>query len=179
MADVRHVCSSCHGIDGYSTSPIFPRLAGQQPDYIINELIAFRDHTRADRDAHTYMWGMALRLSDQNIALLAVDYSKQPPAAGVPGDPARVDAGRQLYRFGNAETNVPACIKCHGEGAVGAPAKGDLPSYPRLAGQHRDYIARQLAMFASNARENKTMHQNAINLTHEQIEALADYLGSL
>ncbi len=178
LADVKHLCSSCHGVNGLSTSPNFPHLAGQQPDYIIHELTSFRDHTRADRDAHTYMWGMALRLSDQTIALLAVDYAHQTPPVGIPGDPKRVAAGGQLYHSGNPETGVPACITCHGAGALGAPAQDQRPAAPRLAGQHRDYLDKQLTMFASNARENKTMHQNAVNLGAGQIGLLADYLAA-
>ena len=112
------------------------------------------------------------------IALLAVDYAHQTPPVGIPGDPKRVAAGGQLYHSGNPETGVPACITCHGAGALGAPAQDPRPAAPRLAGQHRDYLDKQLTMFASNARENKTMHQNAVNLGAGQIGLLADYLAA-
>ena len=178
IAQIEHMCSSCHGVNGYSTSPTFPRLAGQQPDYLVNELKSFRDHSRAERDAHTYMWGMALRLDDQSIVLLAAFYARQPPMAGAGGDENRMEAGRRLYRLGNPTTGGPACLSCHGERAEGAPARGDLPSTPRLVGQHRDYLALQLKIFAANARANRTMHDNAVALSAEQIDLLADYLSS-
>src|ERR1039458_6023658 len=72
-----HVCTSCHGLGGRSISPTFPRLAGQQHDYIVAQLQAFRDHTRADPHAHTYMWGMAAKLSDSTIEGLAKYFSSQ------------------------------------------------------------------------------------------------------
>src|SRR6201987_1126589 len=85
VAGTLHVCSSCHGTDGRSISPTFPRLAGQQKDYIVAQLQAFRDKTRADPHAQTYMWGMAARLSDQNIDAIAAYYASQAPVAGRPG----------------------------------------------------------------------------------------------
>lgn len=85
-ADKEHVCSSCHGIDGNSVSPTFPHLAGQQRDYLVAQLKAFRDHSRADAAARTYMWGMAADLTDADIDTLADYYSRQGSSAGSPGD---------------------------------------------------------------------------------------------
>ena len=84
VAGTLHVCSSCHGPDGRSISPTFPRLAGQQKDYIVAQLQAFRDKTRADPHAQTYMWGMAARLSDPTIDGIAAFYASQTPIAGEP-----------------------------------------------------------------------------------------------
>jgi cytochrome c553 len=168
-----HVCSSCHGLGGRSISPTFPRLAGQQHDYIVAQLTAFRDHTRADPHAHTYMWGMAAKLTDATIDGLATYYSSQPPVSGTPGDPALVAAGKKIFDEGITNRDVPACQGCHGE-------KGDgNGAIPRLAGQHPGYIEEQLANFISQARTNEIMHENSKNLTPDEIHQLAAYVGSL
>lgn len=168
-----HVCSSCHGLDGRSISPTFPRLAAQQRDYLVAQLQAFRDHTRADPHAHTYMWGMAATLTDQTIAGLADYYSSRPPVPGTPGDPALMAAGKKIFEEGIEARDVPACIICHGEKAEG------MAAYPRLAGQHPGYIEEQLANFASMARANDIMHENSKNLTPEEIRQVAAYFSSL
>ena len=168
-----HVCSSCHGLEGRSISPTFPRLAGQQHDYLVNQLQAFRDHTRADPHAHTYMWGMAARLSDTTISGLADYYSSQTPVSGTPGDAALMAAGRRIFEEGIEAREVPACIICHGEKAEG------MAAYPRLAGQHPGYLEEQLANFASMARANEVMHDNSKNLTPEEIRQVAAFFSSL
>jgi cytochrome c553 len=172
VAGTVHVCSSCHGPEGRSISSTFPRLAGQQKDYLIAQLEAFRDHTRADPHAKTYMWGMAARLSDPTIMAIAAYYSAQTPVAGVPGDSPEIAAGKKIFAEGIPSQSVPACRACHGE-----KAQGNGP-IPRLAGQHRAYLARQLEAFASNARANVIMHQNSKNLTAPQIDAVTAYLAT-
>jgi cytochrome c553 len=167
-----HVCSSCHGSDGRGVSPTFPRLAGQQAEYLTVQLKAFRDKSRADPHAHTYMWGMAAKLDDETIDGLAASYSEMPPAAGTPGDPAEIAAGEKIYMEGIPARDVPACITCHAEKAEGAGA------IPRLAGQQRGYLERQLSAFASNARANEIMHENSKNLTPEEISQVAAYLAA-
>jgi cytochrome c553 len=172
VAGTEHVCSSCHGADGRSVSPTFPRLAGQQQEYLDVQLRAFRDHSRADPHAHTYMWGMAARLSDPTIDGLAAFYSHQPPAPGTPGGQAEVVAGEKIFREGIADKDVPACMTCHGEKADG---NGVIP---RLAGQHRAYLERQLEAFAVNSRANEIMHENSKNLSAEQISQLTAFLAA-
>jgi cytochrome c553 len=173
IAGIVHVCTSCHGFEGRSISPTFPRLAGQQQDYLEAQLKAFRDHTRADPHAHTYMWGMAGRLSDADIAGIAGYFSSQQPVAGTPGDPALMAKGKAIFENGIPDRDVPACHVCHGERGEG---NGIVP---RLAGQHLDYIEEQLRNFASNARANAIMHFNAQNLSPQEIEELATYVRSL
>ena len=173
VADTVHVCSSCHGPGGHSISSTFPRLAGQQKDYLIAQLTAFRDHTRADPHAQTYMWGMAARLSDPTIAAVAAYYSAQPPVPGTPDNSPEAAAGRKIYTEGIPAEAVPACMLCHGAEGQGNSA------IPRLAGQHRAYIERQLEAFASKARANEIMHENSKNLTAEQIRDVAAYVRSL
>jgi cytochrome c553 len=172
VAGTEHVCSSCHGADGRSVSPTFPRLAGQQQEYLDVQLKAFRDHSRADPHAHTYMWGMAARLSDPTIDGLAAFYSHQPPAPGTPGGQAEMAAGEKIFRAGIPEKDVPACMACHGEKAEG---NGVIP---RLAGQHRTYLEGQLEAFAVNSRANEIMHENSKNLSAEEISQVAAYLAA-
>ena len=165
-----HMCSSCHGPDGRSVSSTFPRLAGQQKDYIETQLKAFRDKTRADPHAKTYMWGMAARLSDPLILGIADYYSRQPAVAGTPGNSPEAAAGAKIYTEGIAAESVPACKACHGDHAEGNSA------IPRLAGQHRAYIEAQLEAFPSNARANEVMHDNSKGLTAEEIRDVAAYV---
>ncbi len=167
-----HVCSSCHGAEGRSVNPTFPILAGQQPAYLEAQLKAFRDKTRADPHAHTYMWGMAAGLSDDTIAGVAKFFGSQTPAPGSDQDPALVAAGAKIFNEGIDSEQVPACIGCHGDKAQGNE------TIPRLAGQHREYLTRQLEAFASNARANEIMHANSTGLTHEQIDAVTAYFAA-
>lgn len=172
VAGTVHVCSSCHGTGGKSLSSTFPRLAGQQQEYLENQLKAFRDHSRADPHAHTYMWGMAARLSDPTIDGLAAYYASQTPVHGSPSATAEMAAGKKIFDEGIPAENVPACIACHGEQAQGAGA------IPRLAGQHRSYLERQLEAFSSNARANEIMHESSKNLTPQQISQVAAFLSA-
>jgi cytochrome c553 len=169
VAGTIHLCSSCHGMTGVSTSPDFPILAGQQRDYLAAQLHAFRDQTRADPHAHTYMWGMAKHLDDATITGVAAYFAAQPLAAQIAG-PA---VAPKLFSDGDDGRGIPACIACHGAKAEGQDA------IPRLAGQHEAYLAEQLEHFRSNARANETMHMNAVNLTDEEIRTLARYLSAL
>jgi len=172
VAATQHVCASCHGVDGLGVSPTFPRLAGQQADYIVVQLKAFRDKTRADPHAHTYMWGMAAKLSDETIDGLAASYAAMPPAHPTQGDPAEMAAGAQIFAQGIADHQVPACSACHGDQAAG---NGQIP---RLAGQYRNYIEGQLAAFVTNARANEMMHDNSKNLTPSEIAQVAAFVAA-
>jgi len=173
VAGTVHVCSSCHRPEGRSISPTFPRLAGQQKDYLVAQLQAFRDKTRADPHAQTYMWGMAARLSDPTIDGIAAYYAAQTPVAGQPIASPETAAGKKIFTEGIPSENVPACMSCHGEGAEG---NGPIP---RLAGQHQAYLTRQLEAFASMARANEIMHENSKDLTPEQIAEVTAYLATL
>ena len=173
VAGTVHLCSSCHGFDGRSVSPTFPILAAQKAEYLEAQLHAFRDHSRADPHAHTYMWGMAAHLDDQTIAGVAAYFAGLPEAPPKPVNPATVDLAKRIFTEGVAEREVPPCGACHGDDAKG---QGE---FPRLASQHAGYLAEQLRHFRSNARSNETMHVNALNLTDAEIDALANYLSSM
>jgi cytochrome c553 len=164
------VCSNCHGPGGLSKNPIFPRLAGQQPLYLEAQIKAFRNKTRGDPEAHDYMWGMATLLDDPMVAALAKYYGSQTPAPGTPGDPALVAAGAALYAKGDAVSGVAACAGCHGADAAGNAI------FPRLAGQHAQYIARQIEVIQSQLRTSPIMHGVVSNLSKSQVTAVAAYL---
>jgi cytochrome c553 len=167
------VCSACHGPQGHSISPVFPRLAGQQPGYIIVQLDAFRNHTRADPNAQAYMWGMSSQLSDETIKELANYYASQKPNRGQAGDPALMAEGKKIFTQGIAAQNVQACEICHRPDAEGTGA------FPRLAGQHADYLLAQLQGFQSGTRSNAPIMQNVVrNMTPEQLKAAATYAAS-
>ena len=169
---IRRECSSCHGARGISVSPTFPNLAGQQAPYLEAQLKAFRDRSRADPHAQAFMWGMAAQLTDETIANIAKYLAAQPPAPGTRAEPAEIAAGKKIYDEGISAQNVPACQSCHGN-----KAQGNGP-FPRLAGQHRGYLERQLGAFAANLRANPVMHENSKNLTALQISQVAAFLSS-
>jgi cytochrome c553 len=166
-------CAACHGPQGHSYSPKFPVLAGQHPSYLITQLQAFRAQTRGDPDALGYMWGMAAPLDDAVIAGLADYYATQSPRPGAAGNPGLIARGKAIYEGGDSAQGVPPCVACHGAGAIGSDA------YPRLAGQHAQYLIKQLRSFQNNMRNMAVMHGVARGLQMADIEAVATYLQSL
>lgn len=168
-------CSACHGADGNSLSPLWPNLAGQAAPYILAQLEAFKDGTRKD----PLMTPQAMNLSAADMADLAVYYESLPIAAQAVADVDLVDRGEALWRGGNAEEGVAACIACHGPTGRGNPAA----VYPALAGQHAAYAAKQLRDYATGARtsdgKTRMMRDIAENLTQDDIEALASYVQGL
>ena len=167
------VCGTCHGVDGNSINPMFPRLAGQHAWYIEQQLKQFRAQTRGDPYAVAYMWGMANQLSDPTIDALAKYFSEQTPGPGTPHPAAVLDRGRAIFEHGIPSQGVPACAACHGPKALGSA------QFPRLAGQHAEYILKQLQSFQNNMRNVAIMHGVAQTLHRAQMRAVADYLESL
>src|SRR6516165_968235 len=163
-------CGTCHGPLGNNTNPKYPVLAGQNANYLATQLKAFRSQARGDPDAISYMWGMAARLEDDTIAALAAYYTAQKPEATPGGNAAAVATGRDIYQNGIAAAGVPACSSCHGPDAHGTK------EFPRLAGQHSQYILKQLGSFQNNMRDVAIMHGVALNLRGPQMEAVAAFL---
>jgi cytochrome c553 len=167
------VCSSCHGPEGHSISPIFPNLAGQQSAYIVLQLDAFRGKLRSDPNAQAYMWGMASQLSDATIKGLADYYAAQKPAAGKPGAPALIAEGRKIFEQGIPSKKVQACAACHGANAEGVQV------FPRLAGQHVEYLIAQLEGFKTGTRGNAPIMINEVrDMTAAELRAAATYAAS-
>ena len=164
------VCGTCHGVTGNSSQPKFPRLAGQKASYLAAQLKAFRAQSRGDPDAIGYMWGMASELDDNTIAALAAYYAAQKAEPSSAGHSPLVAPGKQIYEQGIASEGVPACSSCHGPDAHG------LADFPRLAGQHSQYVLKQLGSFQSSMRNVAVMHGVAQNLRVPEMRAIAAYL---
>lgn len=168
------VCSICHGIEGNSVSPQFPRLAGQQKDYVMAQLKNFRSHNRSDPPGPEMMWGLSRSLTDAQIEGIAEYFSRQVPIPNATAEPARVAAGKAIFENGLPEKETPSCTTCHGHQAQGAL------KFPRLAGQHENYLVRQLHVFQETEfRPGTPMKQVTHALTAEQIEDVAAYLTAL
>jgi cytochrome c553 len=166
-------CSKCHGFNGISISPLFPILAAQQPLYIEAQLRSFRLRARSDPHAQGFMWGIAQRLDDTQIEALAKYFASQPAAPGKPShDPALAAKGKAIYENGVPEREILGCIGCHGPNAAG------INQFPRLAGQHRDYLAIQVQQFHGLRRESEIMYRFVENITEDEIAAVTEYLAS-
>ncbi|RQR35145.1 MULTISPECIES: cytochrome c [unclassified Burkholderia] len=169
----RQVCATCHGARGHSESPMFPRLSAQTPEYLTVQLKGFREHTRGETHAREYMWGIASRLDDATIASLAAYYSHQEPVHGKAGNAALMARGKDIFEHGVPHRGTPACASCHGPQGQGAGA------FPRLAGQHVNYLLRQIEFFKNETRANSpVMTAVAHTLDADDANAVATWLES-
>jgi len=166
------LCSTCHGPYGISKSPDFPILAAQRESYLEAQIEAFRTHARAEKDAHDIMWGIAGNIDPAIIKGIAQYYAAQPPAPGRIEDPKAVAIGKEVYDKGVPARGIPACATCHGPDAKGQTV------FPRLAGQHAAYVARQLNYIQSLVRAAPVMHGIVKDLTPAEIQAVAVYVQS-
>jgi cytochrome c553 len=167
-----NLCSTCHGPRGISTSPEFPILAAQRKGYLEAQIDAFRKRTRAEKDAHDFMWGIAGNLDEAIIGSIAAYYASQPPAPGRSDDPALIAKGKELFDKGVPERGIPACMACHGADAAG------VADFPRLAGQHAKYVVKQLNYIQSLVRAAPVMHGIVKDLAPAEIQAVAAYVQS-
>lgn len=169
------VCAGCHGTDGNSMVPVFPNLAGQHQDYLFTQLQAFKSGTRKDPS----MAPMVAGLNEQDMRNLSAYYSSQASKAGTP--PPKYDAllGERVYKGGNKENQVAACMACHGPNGSGNPAAG----YPAIKGQKSAYTKKQLESFKSGARSGTAaadiMKNVASRLSSEEMDAVSGYLAGL
>jgi cytochrome c553 len=175
---VKQVCSACHGSDGNSTIATNPSLAGQHAAYLAKELSNFKTKPGSQPErVNPVMNGMAAPLSDDDVKNLAAYFSEQKPAQRAAHDAELVKLGRSIYRAGIAEKGVPACAGCHSPDGAGIPAQ-----FPRLAGQHPEYIAAQLKAFRAGERANDVnsmMRMTAGRLSDKEIAAVAEYVAGL
>ena len=167
-------CAACHGADGNSVNPEWPKLAGQHESYLIKQLGYFKDGEREN----STMSGMVAGLSEQDIEDLAAYYASQEATIGA-ANPQLVAFGEKIYRSGNAQSGVAPCMGCHGPNGAGNPAAG----YPALRGQHAAYVEGQLHGFASGKRVNenakKMMQILAARMTNREINSVASYIQGL
>jgi cytochrome c553 len=187
-------CGGCHGENGNSAMPTFPKLAQQHSSYLLNQLHAFKDGNRID----AVMAPMAMALSDADMLDIAAYYSAQSisanPAPTLPPDDNAdepIDAnkaketlkdllavGSNLYRNGNLTSEVSACIACHGPAG-----EGNKPAaFPALRSQHADYLIKTLIDFKSGARSNNAdnmMVMIAKKMSDEEIKAVSYHISTM
>jgi len=178
LADEKHArelieerCALCHGLEGDTASPTYPRLAGQHPKYIAKQLLDFR----AGRRYGETMIEISKDLKDDEIEIMSRFFAARPAGHRVPADADLAAVGRYIYLKGNPYSGVAACSSCHGEHGHGNE------KMPRLAGQHPHYLETQLREFARRERtnDNAVMQTIAAKLTELERKAVASYLGGL
>jgi cytochrome c553 len=166
-------CAACHGADGNSANPDWPKLAGQHAKYVDKQLKDFK----AGRRVNAMMTGMVAPLSEADMADLAAFYATKTRSGGFASE-QRVALGEKIYRGGNAKSGVPACMACHGPTGAGDPLGG----IPALSGQHAKYLAVQLYAFRDGERGNDPramMRDVARWMTKDEIEAVSEYIVGL
>ncbi|MCB1615394.1 MAG: cytochrome c4 [Pseudomonadales bacterium] len=184
------LCTGCHGTDGNSAAPMFPKLIGQNAKYIAKQLHDFKgEDGKEPARPSAQMAGMVMSLSDQDILDIAAFYaSKEAPTSTTDASDEELAIGERIYRAGNMETRVPACIGCHAPNGSG----NALAGFPALAGQHAAYTIAQLEAFRlasqypddnSKGRRNdgdgKMMRDAASRLNDRELAAVAAYIAGL
>lgn len=170
------VCAACHGADGNSMVPMWPKIAGQHAGYLERQLGLIKSGDRAVPE----MTGFVIGLTGQDMADIAAYFSSQATSAGS-ADKALLATGERIYRAGNSDTDIPACMSCHGPIGEGNPLSG----YPSLAGQHSVYTEKMLKGFRSGQMwgeddsNSKIMTQVTLRLTDDEIKAVASYMQGL
>jgi cytochrome c553 len=170
---VNQVCAGCHAVDGNSAVAANPKLAGLNAEYINKQLTNFKSGDRKN----AVMGGIVASLSPQDMLNLAAYFSAQQPKPGTSKDKELALLGQKIYRGGVLGAGVPACASCHGPQGKGIPVQ-----FPRLAGQHSDYIYTQLNNFRLGARANdgaKMMRSIAAKMTDADMKAVASYIQGL
>ncbi|MEI7536650.1 MAG: c-type cytochrome [Comamonadaceae bacterium] len=166
------ICVACHGEDGNSLVPMFPKIAGLQETYIVKQLRDFQSGKRKS----DIMAPVVATLKPEDIAALASYYSGQKLKPGAADDQKAVATGKLVYFEGNEKTGVAACVGCH------LPQGGGSLLYPRIGGQHVQYVTQQLKSFASAERSNdpsRYMRVVAQRMSEDEINSVAAYLADL
>ncbi len=176
---VNQICAGCHAADGNSSIPANPKLAGQPAEYISKQLFNFRDAakdpSREGVRKSAVMVGLAGPLTDADILNLGAYFAEKPIKPGTAKQP--YELGEKIYRAGNPGTGVPACAACHGATGAGIPKQ-----FPRLGGQHAEYVLAQLKAFRSGDRANdagKMMRVIASRMSDQEMQAVANYVAGL
>ena len=168
-------CGGCHGMDGNSPVPNFPKMAGQGEKYIAKQIAEFKANTTRKNEI---MLGMSAALTDQDAADIGAYFASQKVTAAAPFDESKIAMGREIYKGGNLTEGIPACQSCHGPSGAGMPSAG----YPQVGGQYTDYTIAQLKAFKEGTRTNdekELMRSIVKQLSDEQLEAVAHYMASL
>jgi len=168
-------CGACHGLDGNSTDPQYPKLAGQSEQYIVHQLTNFKTSKRQN----PIMLGMATPLSEQDMHDIGAYFSSKNPLPGV-ADQALVAHGEELFRQGDPKRDIPACMACHSIDGRGNPGA----MYPELTSQHAQYIQATLKAWHDGTTWGDDPHSQimpsiAQKLSADDIAALASYVEGL
>ena len=169
-------CVACHGENGISLNPVWPKLAGQNPKYLATQLHEFKKGPEGNRN-NAVMYGIAMTLSDSDINNLSDYYASLKPTVGVVKDDY-LELGRNIYRGGNMDIKMQACMSCHGPNGQGNYAA----AIPMLSGQHSQYTYQQLKKFQASTRSNdynKMMRNIVHRMTDEEMKAVASYIEGL
>ena len=169
-------CAACHGDEGISLNPTWPKIAGQNPKYLASQLYEFRKGPDGNRN-NAVMYGIAMTLSDDDIENLSAYYASLESNVGLTQD-KYLELGRNIYRGGNMEIKIQACMSCHGPNGQGNYAA----AIPMLSGQHAQYTYQQLKNFQASARSNdynKMMRNIVHRMTDEEMKAVASYIEGL
>ena len=165
------VCAACHGADGNSGTPAFPKLAQQHPEYLVKQLQEFK----SDKRANAVMKGFASAMSDDDMKNVSYWLAAKKAKNGFAKEKELVTLGERIYRGGIADRQIAACAGCHSPNGAGIPSQ-----YPRLSGQHAEYAVAQLTAFRDGVRKNNLqMTQVAAKLNDREIKAVADYVAGL
>lgn len=168
------MCGACHGPDGNSLAPNFPKLAGQGERYLLKQLNDIKSGNRQVVE----MTGLLNNLSEQDLADIAAYYASQKMSVGA-ADPQLVARGEALFRGGKLEEGMPACTGCHSPNGAGLDAAG----FPQLGGQHAGYVAKQLTDFREGNRTNDgdsmIMRAIAAKLSNKDIAAVSSFVQGL
>ena len=165
------VCAACHTADGSRGSPANPILQGQHPEYLVKQLQEFKSGKRNN----AIMKGFAANLSDEDMKHIAAFYAGKTAKPGAAKNKDTIRLGEKIYRGGIAAKQVPACAGCHSPNGSGIPAQ-----YPRLSGQHGDYVEAQMVAFRQGTRNNSTqMTAIAAKMSDKEIKAVSDYIAGL
>ena len=164
-------CAACHGADGNSGVPANPKLAQQQPEYLMKQLADFK----AGKRVSPIMQPMAAPLTEADMRNIAYWAGSQKAKPGFAKDKELATLGERIYRGGVMERQVAACAGCHSPNGAGIPSQ-----FPRLSGQHADYVYAQLVNFQNGTRKNSPQMQDiASRLTDREMKAVADYVAGL
>ncbi|HIO91245.1 MAG TPA: cytochrome c4 [Leucothrix mucor] len=167
-------CVACHGADGNSVNPDWPKIAGQNEEYITKQLMDFRSGARVDATMTPMAKAIA---SDSDVPHIAAYFASQKVKPGV-ADAKLVKAGEALFKGGKMSSGVTACSACHGvTGQGNAKAK-----FPKISDQHSKYLVKQMQAFKSGARKNdagKMMQNITAKMTDADMAAVSEYISGL
>ncbi len=168
-------CGGCHGLDGNSPVPTYPKLAGQNEAYIVKQVKDFK--ANSDRQ-NPIMFGMVAALSEEDAADIGAYFQSQSVKEAAAFDAGKIAAGRDIYKGGDLQKGIPACQSCHGPTGAGTAGIG----FPQLGGQYVEYTLAQLKAFKNGSRknDNKMLMRSIVEkMSDADMTAVANYIASL